>query len=177
MAPMHASGPSAYTSATQISLYFIFIGDKIPLSKYITFTIVTTCSNGSRTMAINKVIIDKILMLRKEGHMGARGIYIGMRRQAPELGPMRYAHAGSARDRTSGEEYLIFFTKLRSYRPNYKECNLYRYTLVEFNFIHKKAPSKGKKQHRGKKVFNYYSYSKPSYIARDYRSKNIVYRA
>ena len=159
MAPMPASGPSACTSATQISLYLIFIGDKIPLSKYITFTIVTTCSSSSRTMAINKVIIDKILMLRKEGHMGARGIYIGMWRQAPELGPMRYAHTGSARDRTSGEEYLIFFT------------------LVEFNFIYKKAPSKGKKQHRGKKVFNYYSYSKPGYIARDYRSKNIVYRA
>ena len=44
-------------------------------------------------MAINEVIMDKILMLRKEGHMGARGIYIGMRRQAPELGPMRYAYA------------------------------------------------------------------------------------
>ena len=60
---------------------------------------VTTCPSGGRTMAINEVIIDKILMLRKEGHMGAREIYIGMRRQAPELDPMRYAHAGLARDR------------------------------------------------------------------------------
>ena len=42
--------------------------------------------------------MDKILMLRKEGHMGARGIYIGMRRQASELGPMRYAYAWPARD-------------------------------------------------------------------------------
>ena len=45
--------------------------------------------------------MDKILMLRKEGHMGARGIYIGMRRQAPELGPIRYTYAWPARDRTS----------------------------------------------------------------------------
>ena len=50
-------------------------------------------------MAINEVIMDKILMLRKEGHMGARGIYIGMRQQAPELGPMRYAYARNNRDR------------------------------------------------------------------------------
>ena len=42
--------------------------------------------------------MDKILMLRTEGHMGARRIYIGMRRQAPELGPMSYAYAGPARD-------------------------------------------------------------------------------
>ena len=44
--------------------------------------------------------MDKILMLRKEGQVGARGIYIGMRRQAPELGPMRYAYAWPARDIT-----------------------------------------------------------------------------
>ena len=43
-------------------------------------------------MAINEVITDKILMLRKEGHMGARGIYIGMRQQAPKLGPIRYTY-------------------------------------------------------------------------------------
>ena len=48
-------------------------------------------------MAINEVIMDKILMLRKEGHMGARGIYVGMRQQAPELGPMRYAYARNRR--------------------------------------------------------------------------------
>ena len=49
-------------------------------------------------MSINEVIMDKILMVRKEGHMGARRVYIGMRQETPELGPMRYAHAGSARD-------------------------------------------------------------------------------
>ena len=29
-----------------------------------------------------------MLMLRKEDHMGARRVYIDMRRQVPELGPM-----------------------------------------------------------------------------------------
>ena len=43
------------------------------------------------------MIIDKILML-EEGQMGARGTYIGIRRQAPELGPMRYAYAWPAHD-------------------------------------------------------------------------------
>ena len=42
--------------------------------------------------------MDKILMLRKEGYIGARGIYIGMRRQALELGPMRYTYTWPARD-------------------------------------------------------------------------------
>ena len=51
-------------------------------------------------MAINEVIMDKILMLRKEGHMGARRVYIGMRQETPEPDPMRYAHAGSAHDIT-----------------------------------------------------------------------------
>ena len=57
-------------------------------------------------MAINEVIMDKILMLRKEGHMGARRVYIGMRQETPELGPMRYAHAGSARDIYYGILYI-----------------------------------------------------------------------
>ena len=50
--------------------------------------------------------------------------------------------------------------------------------LIEFNFTKKniRGPLKGKKYHGGKKVITYYSYSKPGYIARDCRSKNIVYR-
>ena len=39
-------------------------------------------------------------------HMGARGIYIGMRRQVPELGPMRYAHVWPARDIRREDRYM-----------------------------------------------------------------------
>ena len=37
-----------------------------------------------------------------------------------------------------------------------------------------KNRNKQKFQRRGKKVFKYYSYSKPGYFARDYRSRNII---
>ena len=50
--------------------------------------------------------MDKILMLRKEGLMGAREESIGMRRQAPEPGPMRYAYAWPARDKS--ETTILF---------------------------------------------------------------------
>ena len=79
----------------------------------------------------------------------------------------------------SREGYSIFFIKSKSYRLSYKEYNLYKYILIELNFTQKKSKkgyNKGRKQYRGKKVITYYSYSKLGYIAKDYRSKNIVYR-
>ena len=54
--------------------------------------------------------------------------------------------------------------------------------LIELDYTEKKGkdafrgPARGKKQYEGKKILKYYSYSKPGYFARDYKSKNIVYR-
>ena len=77
---------------------------------------------------------------------------------------------------TSGEGRSTFFAKSRSYRPNHKERDPYGHTPMELDFTHKKAQSKGKKQHRGKKAFNCYSCGKPGHMAKDCRSKNMVHR-
>ena len=48
---------------------------------------------------------------------------------------------------------------------------------IEINIIGPKYNRrKGKKQHRigGKKVLTYYSYGKPGYFTRDYRSKGAI---
>ena len=77
--------------------------------------------------------------------------------------------------------YSSFFAKLKSYRPSYKEYNPYRLRLIELDFTEKKGKRpykglpRGKKQQGGKKILIYYSYSKPGYFTRDYKSKNIVY--
>ena len=54
--------------------------------------------------------------------------------------------------------------------------NPYRLILIELDFTQRKKTLGGKKQYRGKKVMNYYSYSKPGYITKDYRLKNMVKR-
>ena len=76
--------------------------------------------------------MDEILMLRKEGHVGGRGIYIGMRRQASELGLIRYAHAGSARDSI----YLVLkLIKLSRYYIIYiAQGSTAKKLRYEFNF-------------------------------------------
>ena len=77
-----------------------------------------------------------------------------------------------------------FFAKLRNYRYNKREQrDPYRYILIELDFTSQgptrgpgKKYFKGKKQQGGKKILTCYSYGKPGYFARDYRSKNIVQR-
>ena len=79
---------------------------------------------------------------------------------------------------TSGEGRSTFFAKSRNYHSRHKERDPYRPMLIELNFTKRntREPLKGKKQHGGKKAITCYSCGKPGYIARDYRSKNIVYR-
>ena len=84
--------------------------------------------------------------------------------------------------RTSGIGRSTFFTKSRNYRHDKREQrDPYRYIPIELDFTSQgptrgpgKKYFKGKKQQGGKKILTCYSYSKPGYFARDYRSKNIV---
>ena len=59
---------------------------------------ITIYSSSGITIAINEVIMDKILILRKESYICSRGIYIDMRRQVYKLDPMSYTYTESARD-------------------------------------------------------------------------------
>lgn len=66
---------------------------------------------------------------------------------------------------------------LRPYFSNStKGKDLYRLAPIELDTVDvKRIPRRGKKSPKGgKKVENYYSYSKPGYFARNYRFKNIV---
>ena len=86
--------------------------------------------------------------------------------------------------RTSGIGRSTFFAKSRNYRYNKREQrDPYRHIPIELDFINqgptrgpRKKHFKGKKQQGGKKILTYYSYGKPGYFARDYRSKNMVQR-
>ena len=79
----------------------------------------------------------------------------------------------------SGIGRSTFFSKSKNYRLSQRERDPYRYILIELDFTERKLKGKyfkGKKQYRGKKVITCYSYGKPGYMARDCRSKNMVYR-
>ena len=54
---------------------------------------------------------------------------------------------------TSGIGHLTFFTKSRSYRPNHKERDLYRYIPIDLDFTERKpGPGLGRnKRFKGKK--------------------------
>ena len=53
--------------------------------------------------------------------------------------------------RVSRIGHLSFFTKLKNYRLEYKEYNLYRPILIELDFIEKKGKRPYKGLPRGKK--------------------------
>ena len=80
---------------------------------------------------------------------------------------------------TSGGGRSTFFSSSKNYRPNHKERDPYGHTPMELDFTSKKPKRghyKGKKQQGGKKAFNCYSCGKPGHIAKDCRTKNMVYR-
>ena len=73
----------------------------------------------------------------------------------------------------------VFRKNYRNYllqKKQYINLNLYKLILIEFDTFEKKRLKNNKRQTKKKINIIYYIYSKPDYIARNYRSKNKISR-
>lgn len=81
---------------------------------------------------------------------------------------------------TSGMGRSTFFSKSKNYRHDKRDQrDPYGHTPMELDFTERKPKGKhfkGKRQHGGKKAITCYSCGKPGHMARDCRTKNMVYR-